>query len=649
MLKPVRMKYLKVLVLQSREREVLKRLGALGVMHLERTGAEASPLQSSLDNSAPIARCDAVIASLVDIASIWGQIDLSAVASDGESSLTVGAIEEKISQISKKRESFRQRIKDKSIAIDKTRAVMEGLAPFKDVEMPFSRLDGLSFINFSIGSVPTAKLGELRAAARAGVVILDFPAVGERTPIIAATGRTGRFALNTALEAASFKDGRNSPYPELTVAMALGRLEAQLKDLQEEEEELKLAERGFRDASLPFLAEAYSAAKAEKSMLEAGSCLFRTSNTVQLQGWVAAERIDEVAGEIGKASGGCFAAEALEPEDVPGKRVPVLLRHNWLLRPFSMLVEGFGTPAYNETEPTLFVAITYMVMFGMMFGDLGHGLVLLAGALAAAAVSKKQKSRDIATLVGLGGLSSMVFGLVYGSFFGLKSFHKYALWKDPLHGNPLDLMFLAVGCGVLVISIGIVLNVINRFRRGDREGAIFGASGVVGALFYWGVLGVLLKSAAMNESGHKWIVLSFAVFLPIAAWALHKPVMAVLARRNGGRDKETEPLGITFLESAIETFENILGYMAGTISFIRLAAYAMSHAAVLMATFLMADGIAKVDPTGIGSVLVIIAGNLVAILLEGMVAAIQALRLEYYEFFGKFFSGDGEEFKPFRV
>ena len=89
--------------------------------------------------------------------------------------------------------------------------------------------------------------------------------------------------------------------------------------------------------------------------------------------------------------------------------------------------------------------------------------------------------------------------------------------------------------------------------------------------------------------------------------------------------------------------------MANTISFVRLAAYAMSHAAILMATFLMAAEVQKVSVGGgVLSTLVLVVGNIVAILLEGIIASVQALRLEYYEFFGKFFSGMGKAFNPFR-
>jgi len=97
-------------------------------------------------------------------------------------------------------------------------------------------------------------------------------------------------------------------------------------------------------------------------------------------------------------------------------------------------------------------------------------------------------------------------------------------------------------------------------------------------------------------------------------------------------------------------FEALLSYFANTVSFVRLGAYAMSHAALLVAAFMIAADVKHFSPGGtLLSVLVIILGNLVALVLEGIVASVQALRLEYYEFFGKFFSGGGQPFKPFRL
>ena len=172
---------------------------------------------------------------------------------------------------------------------------------------------------------------------------------------------------------------------------------------------------------------------------------------------------------------------------------------------------------------------------------------------------------------------------------------------------------------------------------------------MAGALFYWGVLALLLKYAALKRSGLSGMALILVVALPLTVWVLKEPVVYVLKSRRGPAGAHSGSFFEAVMESGVEAFEAVLGYMANTISFVRLAAYAMSHAAILMATFVMAAEVKKSAGGDVFSVLVIIAGNLVAILLEGIIAAVQTLRLEYYEFFGKFFSGDGHPFMPFRL
>ncbi len=211
-------------------------------------------------------------------------------------------------------------------------------------------------------------------------------------------------------------------------------------------------------------------------------------------------------------------------------------------------------------------------------------------------------------------------------------------------------MLLAVGFGVVMISLGQILNIVNRFRRGDIVSGLLDKFGVVGVVFYWGTLALVMKYAAFEARGLvRWAILLF-VAVPVAGWILKEPLAYSLLRRAG---KPTEEGGLVgaIAESAVGAFEAIFLYLANTISFVRLAGFAMSHAALLLAAFLLAAELQRAGGGGgtVWVVLVIIAGNIVAIVLEGLIAAVQALRLEYYEFFWKFFTGDGPAFHPFRL
>jgi V/A-type H+-transporting ATPase subunit I len=214
----------------------------------------------------------------------------------------------------------------------------------------------------------------------------------------------------------------------------------------------------------------------------------------------------------------------------------------------------------------------------------------------------------------------------------------------------MNLMYAAIGLGVVLISIGLVMNVINRFRRGDTLGALLDKFGLTGLVFYWGALGILLGGTAIRSRALFAVLIMCLLGLPIIGWILKGPLEYLHHSAMNNEKRSTGNIVMAILESCIEAFEGLLSYLANTISFVRLTAYSMSHAALLVAAFMVAEEVKHISFGGTFlSITVVILGNIVAIVLEGIIASVQALRLEYYEFFGKFFSGDGKAFEPFRL
>jgi V/A-type H+-transporting ATPase subunit I len=191
-----------------------------------------------------------------------------------------------------------------------------------------------------------------------------------------------------------------------------------------------------------------------------------------------------------------------------------------------------------------------------------------------------------------------------------------------------------------VITVGLLLNISNRLRGGDRLGAALGRFGAAGLLFYWSA--ILLLAGKLPRR----LALP-AICGALVCWALKGPLLWLARRGRGGAVPEESPAEVA-AEAAVGVFEGVLLYLANTISVARLAAYAMSHAALLAAAFMLAGAADRIWGEGsLPGILAVAAGNIAAILLEGVVAAVQALRLEYYEFFGKFFEGGGRPFRPF--
>ena len=649
MFSAVAMKRLSVIVLERDERALLRGLGRLGAIHLFRTraGPDTAP-QEPPDHSAQLTRCDDLLAR---IESLRKRLEIEAETPEvcEPPDMTLDQAEERLKAIETRASDLLRRQQTAQQRWGQATALLEQVAAYEGVDVPVDRLGQAKFLHFALGSLPAKNLDDLREKVGENVVLVPLPEKGGSQALVAVTSRKGRFALETALEQAGFsRDAPAAPGAASAAEVA--------EETRREQERLAEELKGLNGATAALAAECAGALAdlaclvgVERRILEAEQNFPHTDATVLITGWVPAEDTAALRGHLEEMSGGRCVIEVEDPGDVPEQEIPVLLKHPRLLRPFEMLVTGYGLPGYRELEPTLFVAITYVVMFGLMFGDAGHGGVLVLGGILALILGRTPKARDVGLLLVFVGLSSVCFGIVYGSYFGIEELKAYALWHDPLEGDPMSLMFTGIAIGVVIISLGIVLNMINRFRRGDLVGGFMDKFGVAGAVFYWGVLALLLKYAAIRESGLLGVMVVLVIVLPLVAVVLQEPLQYALSRRSG-RQPHAASLLEAVMESLIEAFEAVIGYMANTISFVRLAAYAMSHAAVLLATFMMAREVSRMSETfgGALSILVIIAGNLVAILLEGIIAAVQALRLEYYEFFGKFFSGSGKAFKPFR-
>jgi len=657
---PVAMKRASVVVLERDERSVLRALGRLGAIHLLRTkaGPDTAPLEPP-DRTADLARCDELLSRLENLRrrllacpehaapapAAESQDDLAEMALS-EADALLRSHETQASALLARRDLLRAR----SVQLQDMQHQVEA---YKGLDLPFDRLGKSVFLHFAVGNLPAEGLEKLRAKVDEHVVLLPLAPRHGRVPLVAVTSRKGQYALETALEESKFRHegvcverGTTPEAASETCALEQESVAAELADVESQVGRL------VQEADRP-LGDIERHVTALRHILEAEQNFPRTEATVLVCGWVPAPDVAAMEREVQRITHGRCVVQAADPEDVPEREIPVLLRHSRIVRPFLLLLENYGLPTYREIEPTLFMAVSYVIMFGMMFGDAGNGAVVAAGGLYLALKSRTQAYRDAGLLLILAGLSSVGFGIYYGSYFGITKIGGHHLGHDPLSGSPLVLMLAAVAIGILLMSMGLVLNIINRLRRGEYLNAVMDKFGLAGVVFYWGILGMILvlKFTEYRHSDYAALALVLVIVLPLGAIAVKEPLVYLLERRRGGHPHASS-LGEACIESAIEAFDTVLGYLSNTVSFVRLAAYAMSHAAVLMASLVIADQMTKVAPGAVGTILwviVMILGNAVAILLEGIVASVQALRLEFYEFFGKFFSGSGQAFKPFRI
>jgi V/A-type H+-transporting ATPase subunit I len=307
----------------------------------------------------------------------------------------------------------------------------------------------------------------------------------------------------------------------------------------------------------------------------------------------------------------------------PGLReaspIPSLLSYPVWLKPYIPLVRSYGVPRYGEFDPALLFAISYVLLFGAMFGDVGHGATLMGLALLL-----RGKLAWLRAVGLLAGASACAFGVLYGSVFGFENLIE-PLWMSPMH-DASRMLELAILSGVGFITTTFLINIYNRLVRGQLTHALFDGHALAGLLFYAGAvlgLGNLIHGQ------------TFGVFNAAASLS----GLALIALRHWSTSQAA--VAERMLVTLIETLETATNLFANTLSFLRVAAFSLNHVALALAVFTLANSLGTA-----GHMITVIIGNLVIIALEGGIVAIQALRLMYYEGFSRFFSGDGVEFKP---
>lgn len=315
---------------------------------------------------------------------------------------------------------------------------------------------------------------------------------------------------------------------------------------------------------------------------------------------------------------------------------PTKMKNNVLVRPFESMVGMYGIPSYNELDPTTFLGISYMLMFGAMFGDLGQGLVFVA-----AGILLKYKGRrpNFGGVISRLGISSSIFGVIYGSFFGFENVIP-ALVIRPMEDIQDILLFaVAFGCGLLII--GFIYSLINNVKKKDIENGIFGKNGLLGLVFYLSLL-VFAITKVMNISTMPNAIWITIFIICLGVMLFKEPIANIILNK---RPLYAESKEDYFIEGGFGVIETLLSMFSNTVSFIRVGAFALNHVGLFVA-FAALAGMMK---NSVGSALMYVIGNLIIIGLEGLIVFIQGLRLEYYELFSKYYEGAGVAFNPVKL
>lgn len=312
---------------------------------------------------------------------------------------------------------------------------------------------------------------------------------------------------------------------------------------------------------------------------------------------------------------------------------PTKLKNNWLFRPFETLVKMYGVPSFNELDPTPFLSITYMFCFGFMFGDVGQGIILaLAGLILG------MKGVELGKVLLRLGMCSTFFGFMYGSIFGFEELI-HPLWLRPFH-EINTVLLAAVLIGIVMLFIAYIYSIINKLKKKDIKEGVFGKNGICGFALYASILGILGLNFGVFPYPEILVPgLTILAVLLVFLVLIREPLANYITKR---KPLYKETASEYYVESGFELFEMLLGMLSNTLSFIRIGAFALTHVGLFMAF----QTLAILVQNGVISFGILIFANIFIIALEGLIVVIQALRLQFYELFSKYYSGDGIEFKP---
>ena len=355
-----------------------------------------------------------------------------------------------------------------------------------------------------------------------------------------------------------------------------------------------------------------------------------------LCGWMEAHDAQKLAREMEDDSQVSLLVE--EEYTSPTTSPPTRLKNRGIFKPFQMFVSMYGLPAYNELDPTKFVALTYAFMFGVMFGDVGQGACLVIGGF----LLYHFKHLNIAGIISFCGLFSAFFGFMYGSLFGFEHVIP-TIWMKPMDSeNMMTTLILAVVFGVILIIAAMLIQIINSIRQKNIGSALVGTNGLTGLIFYLIVIYIVVTKLLPAMGPTRFMaLLTVLIIVCLFAIAFAEPLKA---RINRKRFTLSEGRVMFVTEAVFELLEVLLSYMTNSISFIRVGAFALSHAGMMSVVMMLSDIENSTTPAGI---IIVIFGNILISALEGLIVGIQVLRLEYYEMFSRFYSGTGHEFKPY--
>jgi V/A-type H+-transporting ATPase subunit I len=506
----------------------------------------------------------------------------------------------------------------------------------KGLDIDFQALNGLHFFGYKIGVLSRENRLQLkRNYENIVAMVLDLGSSRQGEVYLIISPKELEIETDRILRSLNFLELEIPREFSGTYGQAAEKIEGRQNKLYAALEKSREDLYRLKERYAAYLGMAYSRLAMEEELNRIKKEIACSGSFLYLSGWVPQRDVEHIR-ETFERFGSDVHIIFKETTSVYEYMIPpTKLKNNKLLKPFEALVKMYGVPSYNEADPTVFLSITYMLLFGAMFGDAGQGTVLLLTGFFA---RRKTTGKLIGGILVRLGISSIIFGFLYGSVFGFENIVPSLLIRPMININRM--LLGSVVLGVLFLSISYGYGILNAIKQRDLKEGLFGRNGLAGLLFYLTLITLVINIATGEELLPNSIGYALlAVFMGLIVG--REP----LANRLMRKPAYEEDVAGYYIEGGFGIFETLLAMMSSTISFIRVGAFALNHVGLFVAFETMAE----MTNSAAGSVLIYIVGNVVIIGLEGLIVFIQGLRLEYYEMFSRYYRGEGVEFRPARI
>lgn len=533
-----------------------------------------------------------------------------------------------------------QELEEEQRRLTQLRRYLSQLEPLADLEMNLGTMRSMRYMFVMLGTMPAANVERLQSSLEhVPFVLVTLRREDHLATVVLFGMQRDAEILDRAARSAYLNPIRPPETYRGTPAEAIAALQAGIERARQHIAEYQATIEHLREARIRHLCHLLWRMRASRTLVETIARYGRLRYTYLVAGWVPVSQLPALKQKVKQVSDQ-VTIEVSTPRRKEDSSIPVALENPPFLKAFQGLVTNYGHPSYGELDPTPILALTFPLVFGIMFGDVGHGLLLVLLGLGLAS----RRVRALRGLASLGpvliacGSTALVFGFLYGSVFGFEEVLR-PLWIQPLR-DIMGILLTTIGIGVGLLSLGMIYNIVNAVLARRWGHLLFDHNGLAGMVFYWSLIGL----AASAFVGH--LPISPILLVALAAVSGLAVTFAELLGNlvEGRRPLFEGSFGTYLMQALFELFETVIGLLSNTLSYVRMGAFAVAHGALSLVVFIMADIISPAH--GVGYWIVVALGNLFVIGFEGMIVGIQTLRLEYYEFFSKFFSGNGVRHRP---